>query len=425
MFSKKPSKASSILVPGSILSLFRIAATIAVVCVASLVAAQTQSGQTSQQPANNQQNQQQNQNPTPGEAGGPKGDIGPIAVPKKGDNNNDASTKKDVPTKPKPIEGMPNFSINVSVPVVTLDVGVLTKDGMFVPGLKQNQFRVLEDGVPQTIASFNQTQGPITAVILTEFANNDVFYQFAYDSLIASYTFAQTLRKEDWIALITYDMRAHIVQDFTQDKRAIQASVSMLQPGMSMSQETNLFDALYDTIDRLEGVEGRKYVILVSSGRDTFSKKTLDQCLKKVQGSKDIAIYSIGTGQALRNYLESHGALRYPYACDFTDFSCSTTYAQADNQMRSFAKMTGGKAYFPLFQASFRDDFGDIANTIRNQYSISYHPTNRNQDGSFRKIKVELVDEAGQPLKMRNEKGKDLKYQIVAREGYKAKLEVE
>lgn len=419
MFSKKPSKASSSPGSSSILNLFRTTVAIAVLCITFLVAAQAQSEQTSQQPANNQQNQQQNQNSTP-EAGGPKGDIGPIAVPKKGD---EAPAKKDVPPKPKPVEGMPNFSIAVNVPVVTLDVGVLTKDGMFVPGLKQNQFRVLEDGVPQNISSFNQTQGPITAVILTEFANNDIFYAFAYDSLIASYTFAQMLRKEDWIALITYDMRAHIVQDFTQDKRAIQASVSMLQPGMAMSQETNLFDALYDTIDRLEGVEGRKYIILVSSGRDTFSKRTLDQALKKIQGTKDIAIYSIGTGQALRNYLEGRGALGY--LCPITDFSCSTTFAQADNQMRAFAKMTGGKVYYPLFQASFRDAFADIGNTIRNQYSISYHPTNREQNGAYRKIKVELVDENGQPLKMRNEKGKDVKYQVVAREGYKAKQEVE
>src|SRR5215471_1411320 len=312
-----------------------------------------QQGQSSQQPASGQQSQQQNPNNT-GEAGGPTGDIGPIAVPRKGEPE---AKKPDQEPKPKPVQGMPNFSISVKVPVVTLDVGVLTKDGMFVPGLKQGQFRVLEDGVPQQISSFNQTQGPITAVILSEFANNDIFYAFAYDSLVASYTFAQMLKKEDWIALITYDMRAHILQDFTQDKRAIQASVGMLQPGMAMSQETNLFDALYDTLDRLEGVEGRKYIILVSSGRDTFSKKTLDQALKKVQASKDIAIYSIGTGQALRNYLESHGALRYPYACDLTDFSCSTTYAQADNQMRTFARMTGGKSYFPLFQASFRDDF--------------------------------------------------------------------
>jgi len=399
------------------LRMMGIVAAIAFLYLAPVGLAQGQQG-ASQQPANDQQNQQ-NPNSTP-EAGGPKGDIGPIAVPKTGEQ---PPPKKDQPTKPKPVEGMPNFSISVNVPVVTLDVGVLTKDGMFVPGLRQNQFRVLEDGVPQTIASFNQTQGPITAVILTEFANNDYFYAFAYDSLVASYTFAQTLKKEDWIALVTYDMREHIVQDFTQDKRAIQGSVSMMQPGMAMSQETNLFDAVYDTIDRLEGVEGRKYIILVSSGRDTFSRKTLDQCLKKVQASKDIAIYAIGTGQALRNYLESHGATRI--LCPITDFSCSTTYAQADNQMRTFAKMTGGKSYFPLFQASFREVFADIGQTIRNQYSISYHPTNRAQDGSFRKIKVELVDESGQPLKMRNEKGKDVKYQVVAREGYKAKQQVE
>jgi VWFA-related protein len=397
-------------------SFYRVTA-ITALSILALSSSPSQQSQSSQQSASGQQSQPQNSTP---EAGGPKGDIGPIAVPKKGDT--EAKQPEQTP-KPKPVEGMPNFSISVKVPVVTLDVGVLSKDGMFIPGLRQQNFRVLEDGVPQTIASFNQTQGPITAVILTEFANNDYFYAFAYDSLVASYTFAQTLKKEDWIALITYDMRGHIVQDFTQDKRAIQASISMIRPGMAMSQETNLFDALYDTIDRLEEVEGRKYIILVSSGRDTFSKKTLDQILKRIQASKDIAIYSIGTGQALRNYLESHGATRI--LCPITDFSCSTTYAQADNQMRTFAKMTGGRSYFPLFQASFRDAFADIGQTIRNQYSISYHPANRALDGSFRKIKVELVDENGQPLKMRNEKGKDVKYQIVAREGYKAKQEVE
>ena len=427
---------SSIASPARFFKLFCLTAAVGVFCITPLGFAQgTQgppdqqsAGSQNQQPQNQQPNQQQNQQQsqpqnsnTAGEAGGPEGDIGPIAVPKK---KTDESKRVDQPPpKPKPVEGMPNFSISVNVPVVSLDVGVLTKDGMFVPGLRQENFRVLEDGVPQTITSFNRTQAPITAVMLVEFANNDFFYAFAYDSLVASYTFAQGLKKEDWIALITYDIRPRIVQDFTQDKNAIIASVSSIHPGMAMSQETNLFDALYDTLDRLETVEGRKYIILVSSGRDTFSKKTLDQMLKKVQASKDIVIYSISTGQALRNYAESHGFMRY--LCPITDFSCSTTYAQADNQLRTFAKMTGGKSYFPVFQASFGDDFRDIANTIRNQYTIAYHPTNRTQDGSFRKIKVELVDGNGQPLKMRNEKGKDVKYQIIARDGYKAKQQVE
>jgi len=397
--------------------LFPILVVMVALLPAAVVKAQTQPSPTPT-PAPQAGGQQKQE--TGGEAGGPTGDIGPIAVPKK---KVEEPKKEEAPPAPKKVEGMPNFSMRVSASLVTLDVGVVTKQGMFVPGLKKEYFRVLEDGVPQTITSFNQTQAPITAVMLVEFANNDIFYGFSYDSLVASYTFTQTLKKEDWIALITYDIRPRIVADFTQNKGDIMEGIRGIQPGMAMSAETNLFDALYDTLDRLETVEGRKYVILVSSGRDTFSKLTLDKILKKVQASKDTAIYAIGTGQALRNYLESHGAMQY--LCPITDFSCSTTYAQADNQLQSFARMTGGKFYKPLFQASFKDAFADIASTIRNQYSLAYHPTNAAQDGGYRKIKVELVGPDGTPLKMRDEKGKEVKYQIISREGYKAKREVE
>jgi VWFA-related protein len=200
-------------------------------------------------------------------------------------------------------------------------------------------------------------------------------------------------------------------------------AVRSLQPGMAMSQETNLFDALYDTIDRLENVEGRKYIILITSGRDSFSKHTLDQTLKKVQASKDIAIYVVSTGKSLVNYAETHGLMRY--LCQITEFNCEMTFVQGDNQTKAFARMTGGKFYEPIFDGQLREVFGDIGQTIRNQYAITYHSTNPAQDGSFRKIKVELVDDQGQPLKMKNEKGKDIKYQIVAREGYKAKQQVE
>jgi VWFA-related protein len=358
--------------------------------------------------------------PTPqnsgAEAGGPTGDIGPIAVPKK---KEEEPKKDDTPKPAQKVDTMPSFTMRVSSQLVTLDVGVLTKEGMFVPGLKKENFRVLEDNVPQTVTSFNQTQAPITAVMLVEFASN--FYAFEYDAIGASYVFAQTLKKDDWIALISFDIRTRILADFTQDKRDVFEGIRSLQ--IPLSSETNLFDALYDTIDRLETVEGRKYIILIASGRDTFSKRTLDQILKKVKASKDIAIYSIGTGQALRNYAESHGMMAA--LCPITSFACSTEWAQADNQMRSFARMTGGRAYFPLFQASFKDAFVDVANTIRNQYSLAYHPTNPAQDGTYRKIKVEVVGPDGKPLIIRDEKNKDLKYQVVSREGYNAKREVE
>jgi len=136
-------------------------------------------------PVAHAQNGQEQATPTPtpkanapAEAGGPQGDIGPIAVPKKKD---EPPPKDDAPKTPKKVEGLDNFSMRVASQLVTVDVGVLSKDGAFIPGLKKEYFRVLEDNVPQTITSFNQIQAPITAVMLVEFSNNQYFYSFEMD----------------------------------------------------------------------------------------------------------------------------------------------------------------------------------------------------------------------------------------------------
>ena len=109
-----------------------------------------------------------------------------------------------------------------------------------------------------------------------------------------------------------------------------------------------------------------------------------------------------------------------------TESTAQLDFLQADNQMSTFAKMTGGKVYLPRFAGEVRDIVGDISNAIRNEYEISYHSTNPKLDGTFRKIKVELVDaQTGGPIKM-NVNGKpEKKYSIIARDGYTAKREVE
>jgi VWFA-related protein len=215
-------------------------------------------------------------------------------------------------------------------------------------------------------------------------------------------------------------MKPHILTDFTQDKREVAAAVNELRvPGFA---ETNLFDALYDTLDRLDRIEGRKYVILVTTGVDTFSKLNLDQCMKKIRNTKDVAIYPITIGFVVRNYCETH-------QCGYTHGIGipvnNMDYLQADNEMSTFAKMTGGHWYSPRFEAELPEIFHDIVGNIRNQYVLTYHPTNPKLDGSYRKLKVEVVAPDGGPLKVRDQKGKDLKYQVVAREGYTAKHTVD
>ena len=101
-------------------------------------------------------------------------------------------------------------------------------------------------------------------------------------------------------------------------------------------------------------------------------------------------------------------------------------FLQADNEMRTFAKETGGQAFFPRFQGEYPAIFGEIHQALRNQYVITYSPSNKAHDGTFRKIKIELVNPAtNEPLPVKDEKGKPIKYQIVAKAGYKAPREVE
>lgn len=366
---------------------------------------------TSQQPPANP-----NKQDAPPEAGGPQNDTGPYVIPKKKEE-----PPPPAPEKPKKIDNMPDYSIKVEVPIVTLDVLVTTKDGQTIPGLKPENFKIIEDGTPQKIASFNPTEGPITAVLLIEFASSPLFHQlqqyyYMYDALNAAYTFANTLKKDDYVAVVSYDMKPYILVDFTQDKRAVTGALNMLRiPGFS---ERNLFDAVFDTLDRIDRIEGKKYIILVSSGADTFSKLNLDQTMKKIKSTHDTTIYAISIGWAYRERVDTASMGNDP-------FGRSVGWLQNDNQLNTFAKLTGGRAYFPRFEGELPGIFQQISADIRNQYTVSYHPTNTKLDGTYRKLKVELQAPDGGPLKVRDQKGKEVKYIVYAREGYTAKHQVD
>ena len=408
--SKERSQAVSLLV-----ALFALAAL--ALLVAGPVGAQTQQQQP-QQPASSQQ--QKPQLPSAGEAGGPGGDTGSIAIPKKKD------AEPAPPTPRKPPEKEPQFTMTVDVPLVTLDVLVTTKDGQFVPGLKKDMFRVSEDGVPQKITNFGQAEAPITAVLLLEFSSQNYGFMNG-DVLNAAYTFAQTLKKNDWVAVVAYDMKPEILADFTQDKGSVLGALNRLRiPGF---RETNMFDAMYDTLDRVDGIEGRKYVVLVSSGFDSFSKITYDTIQKKIKATPNVTIFPIDVSQPLRLYAESRGMLGALTCSGFYSGGNITNmdYLQGENEMNTFARMTGGKAYFPRFAGELPEIFNEVAHDIRNEYVLGYHPTNTKLDGTYRKLKIELVaaDGSGQPLKVKDQKGKDLKVQIIARDGYTAKHTVE
>jgi len=347
----------------------------------------------------------------PAAAGGPTGESGPIAVPKKD------TEEPPPPPKPKPTD-IPQYSLRVDVPVVTVDMHLAQKSGrpLDLPLEEvQQHVKIWEDGVPQKIQSVTVSKAPITAVLLVEFAATN--YQFMSDALNASYVFASNLQPQDWVAVVEFDMKTHILVDFTQDKQAIFGALNALRvPGFS---ETNIFDAIYDTLDRLDRVPGHKELVVVASGRDTLSQGTLDKTLKKIKATPNVTIYTICTGQALLDFIGGMGGGNPNVTMMTID------YEQAKNQMNAFARMTGGRSFAPMLMGELPDIFREVTAAIRNQYTITYKPTNTKQDGTYRKLKVELVGPDDKPLIIKDEKNHDIKYTIVARDGYTAKNEVE
>jgi VWFA-related protein len=315
------------------------------------------------------------------------------------------------PAPAQPTVKNPNgevYSLRVDVPIVTLDVNViLDKNHQFVPGLKAQNFLVLEDGVEQKVDTVRMAQTPITAVMLLEFAANS--WYAINDMQNAAVSFFRSLRPDDYVAVMTYDLRTHILSDFTNNQQLIaQSLMSLTIPTFS---DTDMFDALYETLDRTSRIPGRKYIILIGTGRDTFSKLTLDKMLAKVKATPNVTIFTIGTGALLHQF--DSGGVR------------ELDYLQAQNQLKTFASMTGGLSFSPLFQGELAEDFAQINNSIRNQYVLTYRPSNTKNDGSYRKVKVLLVDNEGHPLQMQDEKRKPLKYSVISRDGYNAKLPVE
>jgi Ca-activated chloride channel family protein len=310
--------------------------------------------------------------------------------------------------KPKPGEGETPYSIAVSVDLVTLDAQVEDANGNFVPGLKKENFRLVEDGVPQTLQTFDMGEAPMTVAMVIEFDARftRLYSQMWFQTLQMSYYFVSTLRKEDWLAIIAFDLKPEILMDFSQSRAEAQQALGRLRyPGFS---EACLFDALADTLDRLKDVAGRKGILLISTGRDTLSKITYDTAMKRVKEGQT-PIYAMSIGQLTRIMNENRmGAI------------ANMDYLQADNALKTFAADSGGKAYFPRFDGEMPGMFQDVAQRMRHQYTLGFVSTNPNKDGKWRKVKIDVVDATGGPLKLVDQKGKEVKLKVVAKQGYVA-----
>jgi VWFA-related protein len=186
------------------------------------------------------------------------------------------------------------------------------------------------------------------------------------------------LRENDWAALVAYDIRPVLVTDFTKNKGLVYDGLLSLK--IPTTSETGLFDAVYDTLQKLDKVDGKKAIFLLSTGLDSISRHTYGETLKKAQAS-DTMIYGVSAGQMVRLYYQNRISPEQ-----------NIEFLAADNQLTQLATATGGTTFLPRFETEYSAIYESISHQLRNQYNLAFIPSNQKRDGKFHKLKVEVED---------------------------------
>ncbi|MGH9804114.1 MAG: VWA domain-containing protein [Candidatus Acidiferrales bacterium] len=319
--------------------------------------------------------------------------------------------EKQGPIQPKPTqEEEAPYALKVDVPLVNVDLTVVDRNGNFVTGLQKEHFRVYQDDQEQEVVAFAPSEAPITTVLVVE--TTPALGYLVWDNLDAAYLFLRQLRKGDWIALVSYDLKPRIEVDFTQEQTEVISALRRLSFPAGFS-EANMFDALAVTLDQMKEIEGKKSIVVVGTGLNTFGRHTWDE-IEKIAREHRTVIFGIGMGWALELYydrLEAAG-----YRTNIQRMSLQV----AEAQLRALSEQTGGRAYFPRFIGQMPNIYQEVGAMLRNQYSVAFRPRDLKRDGKYHKIQIKLVGPDGKPLKVIDQNGKQVKYEIYAREGYYA-----
>ena len=292
------------------------------------------------------------------------------------------------PTPPPSQEVNEGDVIRVDTELVTLTATVTDSRGRYVTNLKQSDFTVYEDGTKQELAYFNTgDRVPVSLGIIFDTSGSMIDKIHGVQDAVQH--FVKTVSAGDEIFLIRFSEDAEMVQDFTDDRRRILRAVEHLEPQGS----TALYDAVVLGLQRIkQGKHRKRALLLLTDGNDTASAASFDSAVALARRS-EVTIYALGIGHGERG---SFG--HDPHASqDTVDIRV----------LRAFAEPTGGAAYFLENAHRGGRDLVDeaateVANELKQQYTLGYRPKGGSRDAGFRQIKVETTDRS---LRVRTKRG--------------------
>ena len=304
-----------------------------------------------------------------------------------------AISHAQTPTPTPSVDVIKTFEVRLPVTVIDKEAKGKEKDKL-VSGLTQKDFVVLEDGVPQEVTFFSdETTNPAVYVGVLMDTSPSTAGKLGFSKEAAkNFIYSVTRLRKDKAAFMTFDHNVLLHQDFTDKLDLLDRAVDKVK---KTGSNTALYDAIWQfTDEKLRNMPGRRVIVVITDGDDTFSRADLADAIDIAQRT-ETTIFGISTKAGFLGTVPGVDA--------------GTVKDKGDRLLVELCEKTGGEAFFTGDMIELERAFTRISKELRSQYIITYRPANQAYDGRPRKIEVRFTDT-----------DRTRKYKIRSKDSYRA-----
>ncbi|HEY0659532.1 MAG TPA: VWA domain-containing protein [Pyrinomonadaceae bacterium] len=282
-----------------------------------------------------------------------------------------AQTPRTSPTPPAVDDTGVSKTFEVRLPVT------VTQKKSLITGLSRGDFAIFEDGVQQEVTFFTdeKTNPPVYVGVLMDTSDSTKGKMKFSKEAAKNFIYTVTRLRKDKAAFMTFDHEVKLIQDFTDKLDLLDKAVDKIN---KTGSQTALYDAVWQFSDeKLRNAPGRRVVVIITDGEDTFSRAELRDAIDIAQRT-ETTIFAISTKAGFLGSVPGVDA--------------GTVKDKGDKFLTQLAEETGGEAFFTGDMLELERAFKKISEELRSQYIITYRPANQNYDGRERKIEVRFTD---------------------------------